>query len=294
MHSHFSHKAASGAAFTPCGSSDHRESLLFSSGDLRRLIIPLIFEQALAMTVGIADTVMISAVGEAAVSGVSLVDMINNLVFAVFSALATGGAVVTSQYIGAKRPRQARDSAAQLLITVLTLGLFVMLLTIAVKEPLLRLFFGGIEEDVMQNALIYFLISALSFPFLAVYNACADSPAAPSKARPGNLPEALSGKAEVVRHQQDSLHRNPEWNRERDLPARANPRCLHHCPVRYLTDRCKRRCQQSGLRRCHHRAGNQPCHDHGHRPMRWCRLGMADPVLSEENSSDHLSALVCS
>ena len=125
------------------------------------------------MTVGMADTVMISAVGEAAVSGVSLVDMINNLVFAVFSALATGGAVVTSQYIGAKRPRQARDSAAQLLITVLTLGLFVMLLTIAVKEPLLRLFFGGIEEDVMQNALIYFLISALSFPFLAVYNACA-------------------------------------------------------------------------------------------------------------------------
>lgn len=91
------------------------------------------------MTVGMADTVMISAVGEAAVSGVSLVDMINNLVFAVFSALATGGAVVTSQYIGAKRPRQARDSAAQLLITVLTLGLFVMLLTIAVKEPLLRL-----------------------------------------------------------------------------------------------------------------------------------------------------------
>ena len=173
MHSHFSHKAASGAAFTPCGSSDHKESLLFSSGDLRRLIIPLIFEQALAMTVGMADTVMISAVGEAAVSGVSLVDMINNLVFAVFSALATGGAVVTSQYIGAKRPEQARDSAAQLLITVLTLGLFVMLLTIAVKEPLLRLFFGGIEEDVMQNALIYFLISALSFPFLAVYNACA-------------------------------------------------------------------------------------------------------------------------
>ena len=146
---------------------------LFSSADLRRLIIPLIFEQALAMTVGMADTVMISAVGEAAVSGVSLVDMINNLVFAVFSALATGGAVVTSQYIGAKRPEQARDSAAQLLITVLTLGLSVMLLTIAVKEPLLRLFFGGIEADVMQNALIYFLISALSFPFLAVYNACA-------------------------------------------------------------------------------------------------------------------------
>lgn len=148
-------------------------ALLFSPSDLRALIVPLIFEQALAMTVGMADTVMISAVGEAAVSGVSLVDMINNLVFAIFSALATGGAVVTSQYLGARRPKQARDSAAQLLLTVLVLGLAVMLLTIWVKEPLLRLFFGGIEDDVMQNALIYFLISALSFPFLAVYNACA-------------------------------------------------------------------------------------------------------------------------
>ena len=149
------------------------ENFLFSGEALRALIVPLIFEQALAMTVGMMDTVMISAVGEAAVSGVSLVDMINNLVFAVFAAMASGGAVVVSHQLGAKRPAKARDAAQQLLITILALSLAVMGLTLAVKEPMLRLFFGTIADDVMQNALIYFLISALSFPFLAVYNACA-------------------------------------------------------------------------------------------------------------------------
>ncbi len=149
------------------------ENYLFSSQALRDLIVPLVFEQTLAMTVGMADTIMISAVGEAAVSGVSLVDMINNLVFAIFAAMASGGAVIVSQRLGAKRTESAREAAQQLMLTTLVLGLSIMLITIAVKEPLLRLFFGSIDDDVMQNALIYFLISAISFPFLAIYNACA-------------------------------------------------------------------------------------------------------------------------
>ncbi len=149
------------------------ENYLFSSQALRSLIVPLIFEQTLAMTVGMADTIMISAVGEAAVSGVSLVDMINNLVFAIFAAMASGGAVIVSQHLGAKRKEFAREAAQQLMLTMLVLGLSIMLITIAVKEPLLRLFFGSIDDDVMQNALTYFLISAISFPFLAIYNACA-------------------------------------------------------------------------------------------------------------------------
>ncbi len=154
-------------------SSGIPEGYLFSSKALRALIVPLIFEQTLAMTVGMMDTIMISAVGEAAVSGVSLVDMINNLVFAIFAAMASGGAVVVSQNLGAQRTKEARDSSQQLLLTVLALSLFMMILTIAARKPLLRLFFGSIEDDVMDNALIYLLISALSFPFLAVYNACA-------------------------------------------------------------------------------------------------------------------------
>ena len=146
---------------------------LFSNKDLRKLIVPLIFEQALAITVGMADTMMISSVGEAAVSGVSLVDMVNMLIFSVLAALATGGAVVTSQFIGAKKPEKARLSAKQLLYTVIIVSLLLSVLAILARGPLLRLFFGSIETDVMENALIYLTISAISFPFLAVYNACA-------------------------------------------------------------------------------------------------------------------------
>lgn len=146
---------------------------LFSGKDLRKLIVPLIFEQALAITVGMADTMMISSVGEAAVSGVSLVDMINMLMFNIMAALATGGAVVTSQYLGAKRKEDARKSANQLLYTVIFSGLLLGAIVILIRKPMLRLFFGSIEPDVMENALIYLTISALSFPFLAVYNGCA-------------------------------------------------------------------------------------------------------------------------
>lgn len=146
---------------------------LFSKKDLWKLCVPLVFEQALAITVGMADTMMVSSVGEAAVSGVSLVDMINMLIFSVLSALATGGAVVTSQRIGAGKVDEACKSAKQLLYTVLIGSTCIMVLVVLVRNPLLRLFFGSIEADVMENALIYLLISAVSYPFLAVYNACA-------------------------------------------------------------------------------------------------------------------------
>ena len=146
---------------------------LFTNKDLRKLIIPLVFEQTLAITVGMADTMMISSVGEAAISGVSLVDMVNNLIFCILAALATGGAVVTSQRIGAKDYTNARKSAKQLLYAVIIFSLFLTILVFIFRTPLLKLFFGSIEDDVMQNALIYFMISAVSFPFLAIYNACA-------------------------------------------------------------------------------------------------------------------------
>ena len=146
---------------------------LFTSKDLRRLIVPLVFEQALAITVGMADTMMVSTVGEAAISGVSLVDMINNLIFSVLAALSTGGAVVVSQNLGAKKFDEACHSAKQLLYTVIFAGLLITVFCLGFRTPMLRLFFGRIEDDVMRNCQIYLMITALSFPFLAVYNACA-------------------------------------------------------------------------------------------------------------------------
>ncbi len=146
---------------------------IFSGRELRRLILPLIFEQALAVTVGMADTAMVSSVGEVAVSGVSLVDMLNNLIFSVFAALATGGAVVVSQLMGAERMDKARGAARQLLFTVTVISSAVTALVLLLRRPLLTLLFGKIEQDVMGACLVYLEISALSFPFLGIYNACA-------------------------------------------------------------------------------------------------------------------------
>lgn len=145
--------------------------MLFSNKDLKKLMIPLIFEQMLVMLVGMCDTVMVSSVGEAAVSGVSLVDMINQLIFAVLSALATGGAVISSQYIGHRDKKSACKTANQLSIVVLAAGVLIMLLVLAADRTILSLVFGAIEPEVMENAVIYFLISGLSYPFLALYNA---------------------------------------------------------------------------------------------------------------------------
>lgn len=146
---------------------------LFSQKDLNRLIVPLIFEQTLAITVGMADTMMISSVGEAAVSGVSLVDMFNNFIINVLAALSTGGAVVTSQFLGARRREDACRSAKQLIVAsgVITVG--VTALVMLLHRGILALFFGRIEQDVFDNAVTYLLITAVSFPFLAVYNSCA-------------------------------------------------------------------------------------------------------------------------
>lgn len=146
---------------------------LFTKEDLRKLIVPLLFEQALAITVGMADTMMISSVGEAAVSGVSLIDMFNNLIMSILAALATGGAVVTSQFIGAKKQKEACSSAKQLIVAVGVVTCVVSLLVMVFNHGIISLLFGKIEQDVFKNAVTYLLISAVSFPALAIYNSCA-------------------------------------------------------------------------------------------------------------------------
>ena len=147
------------------------ESLLFTREDLKKLIVPLIIEQALALSIGLFDTLMVSSCGEAAVSGVSLVDSISVLLIQILSALATGGAVVCSQYIGKKMPERAKLSAGQLMFIMLVSAGTVMVVILLSYRFLLRAIFGQIDADVMQNAEIYFIISAISYPFLGVYNA---------------------------------------------------------------------------------------------------------------------------
>ena len=151
---------------------DIKQIKLFSDKAIYQLIVPLIIEQILAVTVGMADIMMISVAGEAAVSGVSLVDMINVLIINIFAALATGGAVVSAQFIGKKDREKACLSAYQLLLITIIISVLVMVIILLFKRPILRLLFGEIETDVMENAIIYLNITAVSYPFLAIYNSC--------------------------------------------------------------------------------------------------------------------------
>ena len=144
---------------------------MFDNHTLRRLILPMLLEQLLSVTMGMADTLMVSGVGEAAVSSVSLVDSINVLIIQIMSALATGGAVIGSQYLGRRDEENARRIAAQLYTVLAVSTVSVMLVALACSRLLLRVVFGQIDDDVMGFAQTYFLISALSYPFIGAYNA---------------------------------------------------------------------------------------------------------------------------
>ncbi len=145
--------------------------MLFTRKSLAKLIIPLIFEQLLNVTIGMVDTIMVASCGEAAVSGISLVDSINILLINIFSALASGGAVVTAQYIGKGDIKNGCESANQLVISVVAVSGVISALALLFRPVILQTVFGTIEPEVMDNAMIYFMISAFSYPFLALYNA---------------------------------------------------------------------------------------------------------------------------
>lgn len=145
----------------------------FDTKALYRLIIPLIIEQFLSVFVGMVDIMMISSSGEAAVSGISLVDTINILLINLFSALATGGAVVSAHYLGQRKTEKACLSANQLLLSVTVLSSGIMLIALFFNRPILSLIFGHVETEVMESAVTYFYLSALSYPFLGIYNGCA-------------------------------------------------------------------------------------------------------------------------
>ncbi len=144
---------------------------LFDNTDLRRLIVPLFLEQLLLALVGIADVFITGFVGEAAVSGVSLVNSFNTIFLNLFVALASGGAVVISQYIGREDPKEASRSASQLLTVSVLFSVIIMIPVLIFNESLMRLLFGKVEQDVMDACVTYLRISAYSYPALAVYNA---------------------------------------------------------------------------------------------------------------------------
>lgn len=143
---------------------------LFTNKSLRMMIIPLFLEQLLVMLVGLADTLIVSHVGEAAVSGVSLVNQFNTIFIYLFTALASGGAVVISQYIGKQATEDAGEAASQLLSFSTVFSMLVAALVLIGNERMLQMMFGRVEDDVMQACITYLRISAYSYPALAIYN----------------------------------------------------------------------------------------------------------------------------
>ena len=144
---------------------------MFSNKELRSMIITLFFEQLLVMLVGIVDTFVVSSCGEAAVSGVSLVNQFNTIFIYLFTALASGGAIVVSQYIGNKDKERTILSSSQLLMFSIVFSIILSILVLIFNKQLLGLLFGKVESDVMEACVTYLRISAYSYPALAIYNA---------------------------------------------------------------------------------------------------------------------------
>lgn len=147
--------------------SDH----IYSNLDLKKLLIPIIVEQLLSCLMGTVDTMMVSNVGSAAISAVSLVDSINVLVIQALSALAAGGAILCSQYLGSHNEKSANHAARQVLLVMAVLSTALSLLCLLFRVPLLHFIFGKVEADVMANSQSYFLFTLLSFPFIGLYDA---------------------------------------------------------------------------------------------------------------------------
>lgn len=146
---------------------------MFSNRMICSLLIPVVLEQLLNSIMGTADTMMVSNVGSAAISAVSLVDSINVLVIQAFSALAAGGAIICAQYIGQRNKEKAKESARQVLFIITAISVAVSLICLVFQKPLLRLIFGSVEPAVMRASEIYFFYTALSFPFIAAYDSAA-------------------------------------------------------------------------------------------------------------------------
>ena len=148
-----------------------KNNLMFHNKALFALLIPIVVEQLLNSFMGMIDTMMVSNLGSQAISGVSLVDSLNNLIIQLFSAMATGAAIICSHYIGMKNKDGANKAARQVVLTVTVIAIAITILGLVFRKPLLSTIFGKVEKEVMDNAVDYFGFTALSYPFLALFSA---------------------------------------------------------------------------------------------------------------------------
>ncbi len=157
---------------TEVENSEENKKIKFTNQQLFVIILPLLLETILGVAVGMIDTIMVSSVGESAVSGVSLVDSINFLLVSIFMSLSTGGYVIISQAIGRKNTKDACEYSNQMVLSIFTIAFIVSVISVTFNNSLLNLMYKNVEPEVMENAVVYFYLTALSYPFLAVHSAC--------------------------------------------------------------------------------------------------------------------------
>ena len=145
------------------------DHMMFDRSAIWKLLIPLMIENLLASFMGMADSMMVTRIGSAAISAVSLTDAINNLIIQLFSAMATGGTILCSQYIGSGDPKKANAAARQVVLSMTSIAIVITLFAEALNGQLLRLVFGSVEPAVLSAAETYFRFTAASFPFLGLY-----------------------------------------------------------------------------------------------------------------------------
>ena len=168
---------------------------IFDNRKLAALLIPLAIDQLLNSFMGTVDTLVVSNLGSAAISAVTLVDSINVLIVQAFFALASGGTVVCSHYLGCGKEGHAREAARQLVFITFILSVVIAALCLVFNGPVLKLIFGEVEDAVMENARIYFLFSAVSYPFIALYD---DGSCILRSQENSSLPMMISVAANVV------------------------------------------------------------------------------------------------
>ena len=150
-----------------------KPKLLFSSRQIAMIILPLLLQNLLSIAIGVADSIMVSNKGEAAFAGVSLVNSLDTVLITLFSALTAGGSAVLAQAMGRKDREYACEATKQMLYVATMVAATISAVTLLLREPILRLLFGEVEADVLNNALAYFFFLAISFPFLAIENSVA-------------------------------------------------------------------------------------------------------------------------
>lgn len=136
--------------------------------DVFKLAVPILVEQLFVMSLGMVNTMMAGHISKEAVSAIGMVDSINNIFIAFFTALAVGGTVVVAQYVGQKNVKHANDAMKQALYSTVIISLFITILMWVFRDSVISILFGSADKTVISNAYTYLEITLLTYPLISI------------------------------------------------------------------------------------------------------------------------------